>query len=239
MVDAWPGFSNVGGNVLFEMTFTYEGKSYSVTADTNIMEYFNYILDFEPEEGQADYSEEARKLVVNTANYIYNGLAAIDKTSAIEAELKELLDNNADRINTIDKENLPEVDLSAISKYIEGVTLAVDSYSPYFRFILTDAGRAAKITLSTGAFGDSKTKYAELGYIDTDRTHVSNLNYLTITITSDAEGETVKDSFSLIEYYTLLKDAGADDKTLAFVESMCAYYQAHQEYGSLGNIQKQ
>ena len=208
---------------------TYEGKSYTVTADTTILEYFDYILDFEPAEGQADYSEEARKLVVNTANYVYNGLVALGNDEKAEL-FKAYVDANPDRVNKFDKENLPKVDTSKIAKYVESITMHIDNYSPYVRFNLTDAGKAAKITLSTGAFQTSKNDYPTLGYIDTDRINMKSLNSLTITVTSAEGDETVKLTISILDYYTLLAEGGADEKTLNFVESMWAYAKADNEY---------
>ena len=230
MVDAWPGFNNAANeNASVGVTFTYEGKEYKVAKNINIVEYCDYILNFVPAEGQADYKPESRALAANTANYLYKGL--ILGGANVPEALKTLVENNTSLLYTIDKENLKAADFTAASKYISKVELAYSAYSPYFYFYLTEAGKAAKITLSCGVNSNTDTpeEIANLGYIANNHTVISAIKSITMTVTP-AEGEAEEFVFTLEMYYDLLAKSGADAKVLDLVDAMYGYAVCQEKY---------
>ena len=233
MVDGWPGLGSGAAAAKLDMTFTYDGQTFKVEKNVNIVDYCDYILNYEAN-GGVDYSDAGKALAANTANYLYNGFLALGKTTEAEA-VKAIVDANADLIYTIaDKDALEVPDLSAVKDYISSAALYVDSYSVYMQFNLTEAGKAAKVQLSCGATAGSKDKYPELGYILTNQTHIANLNNLYITITpAVAEGEEatpIEINFNLTDYYALLAASGANAQTLALVDAMYGYAVADADY---------
>jgi hypothetical protein len=128
-----------------------------------------------------------------------------------------------------------------MSKYVSSVQVVISAYGPRFRFNLTELGRAADITLSTGIhdltesdkeiYGSGaegqKAKWQALGYVDTNNTAISKINSTKITVTTDT-GETVSLTYNLANYIKAL--SGADEKVDALLLAMYGYARAGEEY---------
>ena len=234
MVDAWPGLANaVGEDSSAGITFTYNGVSYKAYRTINMVDYCNYILDAKDEAGQYVYTEEGKDLAVNTANYLHKGLIMLGKENLAEKVL-DIVENNKERIYSLDKDNLPAVDLSAISDYVSSVELTIFDYGPRFRFNLTDVGMASKVSLSTGAQSSSSSNYVTLGYIETNNTNISSINNTVITITPPIVDGVMLDkisfTFTLADYYAAMQKAEVDPTILATVDAMYGYALANSLY---------
>ena len=232
MVDGWPGIKSSIDDSTVRVKFTYDGVEYVVTKTINIVDYIDYIINYVPEEGKTDYSEKAKKLAVNTANYLYEGMNLLGNAAAA-AKVAPYVDPA--RLYTIDKENLPEVDVSAIEDYVSRVELVINTTAPSFRIYLTDAGKAATVTLSTGANSATDTEYATLGYIENNNTGAQYLNTLWINITPAATAENpepkkISFKFSITDYYVLLKNSGASEQVLKTVEAIYGYATSDEIY---------
>ena len=238
MVDAWPGFVNaVEDNSSAGISFVYNGVEYHSYRTINMVDYCTYILSTEDtNDGTVGYTEKDKALAVNAANYLYRGLLAFETPTLEEGEepvrankVKSLVENYAHLIYSIDKENLTEPDTSAISPYVSGVELKIVTYTTKFRFNLTEAGKAAKVSLSTGAQASTDVEYADLGYIETNQTAISNIQKTKITVTP-AGGSSVSFTFTFEDYYAALLAAGADELILATVDAMYGYAEAGARY---------
>ena len=107
----------------------------------------------------------------------------------------------------------------------------ISDYSPKFRFNLTDAGKESKITLSTGAQSANDTEYVSIGYIETNQTNISSINKTKITVTPATSGaQPVSFTFTLADYYAVLKANEVSDDVLAAVDAMYGYAEADARY---------
>ncbi len=223
MVDAWPGFINgAAEDSTAGVTFTYGGNTYTVATTINMPAYCRYILETE------GYSDDAKAVAANAANYLYTGCVLANNTAAA-AKVADIVTNYSAYIIAPTDEELVAPDMSAIADYVSGVSLIVEAYSPRFKFDLTEAGKAATVKLSTGADSGTDTEYATLGYIRTNQTAIANLAKMTITVTP-AEGEPVSAEFTLAGYVALLTANGADANTVALAKAMYGYAVANANY---------
>ncbi len=219
----WPGLKATLNESTIEISFTYEEQSYTVSSTIDMTRYCSYIVD----ENNA-YSEAAKKLATNVANYIYTGNVVLENTSAKMAALNALILNNTTRLITPDESALTLPNSTAISTYISGVQLIVVDYGPYFKFNLTDAGIAADfVRLSTGhqESTDTKEEYSALGYIETNNTYITSINSTKITI----EGTDISVTYTLANYIAELRNK-VDANTLAFLYAMYGYAMADVLY---------
>ena len=236
MVDSWPGLVNtVSETSAAGITFTYNGEAFSVESKINMVKYCDYILN-----SGEDYSEAAKRLAVNAANYIYAGCILAGKESSAE-KIKYIVDENQSRLILPAEEELVSPDVSKIIKYVSSVQIVISATGPRFRFNLTEEGRASDIKLSTGiiALADDevelygsgsagqRAKWQALGYVETDNTYISKINSTTITVTP-ADGEAVSLTYNLANYVKAL--SGVDEKVDALILAMYGYARADEEY---------
>ena len=224
---AWPGIASSFNDMKTGIKFTYEGKTYEVETVTSMYKYCDYILN-----DANGYSEAAKTLAANCANYIIKGnnlMSSSDKkTGAAVDKLTALLEANAYRVTKMSVEGVNVPDLTAISKYVSSAQIVVASYGPSLRFNLTDDGKAAKVTLT--AADTTKDDYATKGYIQTaNNTNITNYKTITLTVTP-TDGEKVSISYNLQMYYLMLAANGGTDAQLDFIRAMYAYLASKDVY---------
>lgn len=217
----WPGANGASTTSwTATLTFTYEGETYTVTSPAVTMaKYCNYILDTE------DYSEEGKVVAVNVANYLYwAGKAAGGNPTA----LKSIVDNNTARIISIPLSEYTVPDVTEISPYVTTLEIYLAGGSPQFKLNLTELGRKAKISLSTGMANTST--YATDGYVMTSNTYIRTLNKTKITLTPEGSTAPITVTFTIANYATWLKSQGADATVDALLNALYGYVKAEAAY---------
>ena len=213
----WPGIINSINDMAAGIQFTYEGETYSVDTTFSMVKYCEYIMNYNGENG---YTDDAKALVVNAANYILKSGVVTHKT------LSDIVANNSQYIKTIAKASLPE--LPAIGDYVASAQVVIGTRGPQFRFNLTEAGKAATVTIT----GSNNVDYANKGYVETKNDRpLAELNRVTLTIVVDEE-TTITAKYSLVDYYTMLKAGGADQTSLEFVDAMYGFHAAAVDYAN-------
>ena len=205
MVNIWPGMLGSTNDNTASISFTYGGETYSVTtAPFNTVSYIQYILDTE------GYSEDAKVLAANLANYIYSGAVAV---GSAKADLfATVVNNNTDRLiklSETEKTTLP--DTSAIADAVTGVSATIDNdgYCPSFVFTIADG---ANVQITAGTAGT--------GTITVTKAYFYNINNMQITVTP-AEGDPIVVTYTIANYYAQLAALGnTSAATLNLVEAM-------------------
>lgn len=202
------------------INYTCGGKNLTTTRTTDMATYCNNILS------TAGYSESARDLVVNIANYL---VSCVDLTGAqytdVTTALAEVVAANSERIITPSDSVLVLPDTQDISKYLYSVHIAINDYGPSFVFTLTDEGKAAGVELSTAVGNASDESYTDVGYIKTGNDRLTNVNRTTITVTPVGESP-VSLTYNLANYCKALEGTEGEAVSRAlygFVRSQMIY----------------
>lgn len=214
----WPGLAASLEKCDIKVTFTYNGKEFTVATTVDMSDYCGYVLS------SADYCEEQKVLAANVANYIYTGHVLLGGTAAAFEDIKTIAENNTSLVIAPSESDIVSADTSAISAYVSEVQLVLVDYGPKFRFILTEAGKAASfVRLSTGHqdTSDTKAEYTALGYIETNNTSIASIDSTTVSV----DGTSASATYTLANYIAALKNS-ADANTLAFLEAMYGYAKA-------------
>lgn len=235
-IDGWPGIAEAAEGTDVSLTFTYGGKSYTVSSRISIPLYVDKVLD--PANG---YSEEAKILAVNTAHYVYQANLAANK-SANAALLEDVVANNSARIISIPEDKKVIPDTSAVNTYISGVSLYIDTYGPRYQFNLTDAGKKVyNITITNGPNGtnirhgdtDTMTEMEAKGLVYTNNVKLIYLNNATISVQPAEGAAKISVNFKLANYYAILEQNPNNAEFLPLVDSLYGFAEAGSAYKSI------
>ena len=178
----------------------------------------------------ADYSISGKNLAANIANYLVEcaELAGAASTE-ITAELSAIVSANESRIKVPAESELKLPETDAIAPYVSSVYIAIDKSGPSFVFNLTEAGKAADITLSTSVGNAINEHYSTVGYIKSGKDSLANVNRITITVIPDG-AEAVSLSYTLANYCKALEGTAGEELVRAlygFVSAQMAYTGTH------------
>ncbi len=208
------------GEIKITLNLTCNGNNLSTTFTTDLAKYCNTVLS------KPGYSEAAKDLVVNIANYL---VSCVDFTKVEYTEvtdsLAEIIANNAERIVTPSESVLVLPDTSAISKYVYSIHIMIDKLGPSFVFTLTNEGKAAGVELSTTVGNAADESYSTVGFIRTGNDRTTNINRTTITVTPIGEAP-VSFTYTLANYCKALQGTEGEEVVNAlygFVRTQMIY----------------
>lgn len=217
----WPGMINSVNYVnTVSVEFNYKGESFTASSGINAPKYCQYVLE-------NDYGDSAKALAANVANYLYEGAIMMSNGTA-QGIMRPIVEAYSDRVILPRAEELTLPDTKEMSRYVSSVQVVVNALGPKFRFNLTEEGKAATVTLSTGT---STSNYKTLGYIETNNTFVNLINSTVITV-KPASGATVSLKYTLANYIaaTSLDSDGkvivGSEKLYSFLAAMYGYSRA-------------
>ena len=202
----WPIAWGVDENKpVWELIYTYDGTTLSYTVNGNVVDYAKKVV--------AKYESDAVKMKQIVALLQYVETANKLKGYTISNGLSEYLQSLKDSGITLDAIPEETYDLSAISTYISGASVGINSgRGGAIKFTLTDAGKAEGITYKIIA---SVNKNAEIpftisgGVIMTDNAHIPTMGAHKFTVVVYNAGEEVaRTDYSIAAYYTATKPEG-------------------------------
>ena len=198
----------------WELIYTYEGTTLSYTVKANVVDYAKKVA--------AKYESDAVKMKQIVALLQYVETANKLKGDTINNGLSEYLKSLKDSGITLDAIAEETYDLSAISTYISGASVGINSgRGGSIKFTLTDAGKAEGITYKIiGSVNDNAEIPTELknGYLATDNAHIPTMGAHKFTIVVYSAGEEVaRADYSLAAYATATELTGDE---LAMAEAL-------------------
>ncbi len=201
----------------WELVYTYKGTTLSYTVKANVVEYAKKVAD--------TYAGDAEKQQQMVALLQYVEAANKIKGDTINSGLSEYL---AGLKETVTLFEIPEetYDLSAISTYISGANVTVNSSrGGAIAFTLTDAGKAEGITYKIIGSVNNKaaiTSAISGGKLITDNAHIPSFGAHKFTVVVYNDGaEVASAEYSLAAYYTANKDTLTADQ-ISMVEALYA-----------------
>ncbi len=202
------------------VNFTCDGNNLTSSFASDMSSYCNTVLN------DASYSEQAKTLAVNIANYLVSGvnLAGKEYTAVTEA-LAKIVDSNEGRLVAPPEQSLVLPEGEDIGKYVYSVHIEINDDGPSFVFTLTDAGKASAVELSTSVGNGPDESYSTVGYIKTGNDRLTNIYRTTITVIPEGDAP-VSLVYSLANYCKALEGTKGEELSRAlygFVKSQMAY----------------
>ena len=206
------------------VTVSCDGFEVTREASTDMAHYCNTVID------GAAYDEKGKTLAANIANYLVSCADLAGETyTEITNALAEVVSENASRIKAPTEAELVTPDTSHIASYVSGVYVIIENEGPSFVFTLTEAGKAADVTLSSAVGNSDDEHYSDVGYIKTGKDSLANVNRITVTVIAE-KGEELNLSYTLANYCKALEGTAGEGVARAlygFVGSQMAYTGTH------------